>query len=159
MRHCSSRAMSPFSSMFFSFYSIDKLPAILRSSEIVDNKLFFERVKQFRLTMVNRSYYQGPDKAYELLHGFELSTFELTIFYCIYTCTCICNLQFLCNSPYEYFYGVIVTQKQTIRIITNSLPIIEKDYNYTAISTVSDEYFFLSLSRRESAFGHRKRVG
>ena len=42
---------------FFSFYCIDELPAILRSSEIVDGKLFlFERVKTFRLTMVNRSY-------------------------------------------------------------------------------------------------------
>ena len=41
----------------FSLYRIDKLPAILQSSEIVDSKLFlFERVKQFRLTMVNRSY-------------------------------------------------------------------------------------------------------
>ena len=41
------------------------------------------------------------------------------------------------------FYGVILTPKQTIRIIMNSLPIIiEKDYNYNAMSTVSDEYFF-----------------
>ena len=41
----------------FPLYHIDKLPAILRSSEIVDCKLFlFERVKNFRLTMVNRSY-------------------------------------------------------------------------------------------------------
>ena len=40
----------------FSLYRIDKLPAILRSSEIVDSKLFFERVKSFRLTMVNPSY-------------------------------------------------------------------------------------------------------
>ena len=41
----------------FSFYRIDKLPAILRSSEMVDGKLFlFERVKNFRLTMVNHSY-------------------------------------------------------------------------------------------------------
>ena len=40
------------------------------------------------------------------------------------------------------FYGVILTPKQTIGIIINSLPIIiEKDYNYNAISTVSDEYF------------------
>ena len=55
----------------------------------------------------------------------------------------ICSLQSLCSSPYEYFYGVILTPKQTIRIIINSLPIIiEKDYNYNAISTVSDEYFF-----------------
>ena len=41
------------------------------------------------------------------------------------------------------FYGVMFTAKQTIRIIINSLPIIiEKDYNYNAISTVSDAYFF-----------------
>ena len=41
------------------------------------------------------------------------------------------------------FYGVILNPKQTIRIIIYSLPIIiEKDYNYNAISTVSDEYFF-----------------
>ena len=41
------------------------------------------------------------------------------------------------------FYGVIHTPKQSIRIIIDSLPIlIEKDYNYNAISTVSDEYFF-----------------
>ena len=41
----------------FSLYRIDKLPAILQSSDIVDSKLFlFERVKNFRLTMVNRSY-------------------------------------------------------------------------------------------------------
>ena len=41
------------------------------------------------------------------------------------------------------FYGVILTPKQTIRIIINSLPIImEKDYNYNAITTVSDKYFF-----------------
>ena len=41
----------------FSLYCIDKLTAILRSSEIVDGKLFiFERVKNFRLTVVNRSY-------------------------------------------------------------------------------------------------------
>ena len=41
----------------FSLYRIDNLPAILRSSEIVDGKLFlFERFKNFRLTMVNRSY-------------------------------------------------------------------------------------------------------
>ena len=45
-------------------------------------------------------------------------------------------------SHYEYFQGVILIPKQTIRIIINSLPIIiEKDYNYNAISTVSDEYF------------------
>ena len=75
-------------------------------------------------------------------------------------CTCICNLQSLCRSPDEYFYGVILTPKQTIRIIINSLPIIiEKDYNYNAIPTVSDECFFLSVSRRESAFGPRNRVG
>ena len=43
----------------------------------------------------------------------------------------------------DIFYGVILTPKQTIRKIINSLPIIiEKDYNYNAISTVSDEYFF-----------------
>ena len=41
----------------FSPCHIDKLPAILRSSEIIDSKLFlFERVKNFRLAMVNRSY-------------------------------------------------------------------------------------------------------
>ena len=41
------------------------------------------------------------------------------------------------------FYSVILTPKQTIRIIINSLPIIiEKDINYNAISTVSNEYFF-----------------
>ena len=41
------------------------------------------------------------------------------------------------------FYGVILTSKQTIRIIISSLPIIiKKDYNYNAISTLSDEYFF-----------------
>ena len=42
----------------FSLYRIDKLLAILRSSDIVDSKLFFliERIKIFRLTMVNRSY-------------------------------------------------------------------------------------------------------
>ena len=46
-------------------------------------------------------------------------------------------------SPYEYFYSIILIPKQTIRIIINSLPIIiEKDYNYNAISTVSEEYFF-----------------
>ena len=63
-------------------------------------------------------------------------------YYQLYTCTCICNLQSLCRSPYEYFYSVILTPKQSIRIIIYSLPIImEKDYNYNAISTVSDEYF------------------
>ena len=56
----------------FSLYCIDKLPAILRSSEIVDS-----------LTMVYRSYNMGPDRALELLHDFEPSTFELTRFYCI----------------------------------------------------------------------------
>ena len=30
--------------------------------------------------MVNRSYNWGPDKALDLLHGFEPSTFELTRF-------------------------------------------------------------------------------
>ena len=41
----------------FSLYRIDKLPAILRLREIVNSKLFlFKRVKNFRLTMVNRSY-------------------------------------------------------------------------------------------------------
>ena len=51
--------------------------------------------------------------------------------------------QSLCRSPYEYFYGVILTPKRTKRIIIYSLPIIiDKDYNYSAISTVSDEYFF-----------------
>ena len=41
----------------FCLYRINKLSAILRSSEIVDSKLFlFERVKNVRLTMVNRSY-------------------------------------------------------------------------------------------------------
>ena len=64
----------------------------------------------------------------------------------LYTCICICTLQPLCRSPNEYFLGVILTPKQTIRLIINSLPvIIEKDYNYNAISTVSDEYLF-SLS-------------
>ena len=45
-------------SQCFSLYRIDKLPAILRLREIVDSKLFFsfKRVKNFRLTMVNRSY-------------------------------------------------------------------------------------------------------
>ena len=75
--------MSPFPQCF-SLYRIDKLPAILRSSEIVDSKLFlFEKVKNFRLTMVNRLFNYGPDKAYKQLHGFEPSTFELTRFYCI----------------------------------------------------------------------------
>ena len=70
---------------FLSLYRIDKLPAILRSSEIADYKLFlFERVKKFRLTMVNRLYNKGPDRAYELLHGFEPSMFELTRFFCSY---------------------------------------------------------------------------
>ena len=32
----------------------------------------------------------------------------------LYTCTCICNLQSLGRSPYEYFYVVILTPKQTI---------------------------------------------
>ena len=80
--------MSPFPSMcffFLSLYRMDKLPAILRSSEIADYKLFlFERVKKFRLTMVNRLYNKGPDRAYELLHGFEPSMFELTRFFCSY---------------------------------------------------------------------------
>ena len=41
----------------FSLYRIDKLPAILRSSNIVDSKPFLlKRVKNFRLTLVNRSY-------------------------------------------------------------------------------------------------------
>ena len=44
------------------------------------------------------------------------------------------------------FYGIILTQKQTIRIIIYNLPIIiEKDYNYNAISTVLDKYFFHRL--------------
>ena len=43
-------------SQCFSLYRINKLPTILRSSEIVDGKLLFERVKNVRLTMVNRSY-------------------------------------------------------------------------------------------------------
>ena len=56
----------------------------------------------------------------------------------LYTCTCICNLQCLCRSSYEYFYGVILTPKQTIRIKMYSLPIIiEKDYNYNSLTTVS----------------------
>ena len=43
----------------------------------------------------------------------------------------------------DIFYGVILTPKQTLRIVIYSLPIIiEKDYNYDAISTISDEYFF-----------------
>ena len=67
----------------FSLYRIDKLSAILRSSEIVDGKLFlFERVKNFCLAMVNCLYDYGPDKALELLHGFEPLTFKLTRFYC-----------------------------------------------------------------------------
>ena len=58
-----------------------------------------------------------------------------------------------------FFYGIILTLKQTIRIVSNSLPIIiEKDYNYNAILTVSGEYFF-SHSAKESAFGPGKRVG
>ena len=58
-------------------------------------------------------------------------------------CTYICKLQPVCRSPYEYFYGVILTPKQTIQIIIYSLPVfIEKDYNYNAIATVSDGYFF-----------------
>ena len=44
----------------FSLYHIDKIPANLRSSEIIYSKRFFfylrECVKNFRLTMVNRSY-------------------------------------------------------------------------------------------------------
>ena len=73
----------------FSLYRIDKLSAILRSSEIVDGKLFlFERVKNFCLAMVDRSYDYGQDKALELSHGFEPSTFELTRFYCIVICHC-----------------------------------------------------------------------
>ena len=41
----------------FSVYRIDKLPAILRSSEIVDSKLFLVgTVNNFRPTMVNRSH-------------------------------------------------------------------------------------------------------
>ena len=41
----------------FSLYRIDKLPVIFLSSNIVNGKLFlFESVKNFRLTMVNRSY-------------------------------------------------------------------------------------------------------
>ena len=44
-------------SQCFSLYRIDKLPAILRLREVVDGKLFlFKRVRNFRLTMVNRSY-------------------------------------------------------------------------------------------------------
>ena len=39
----------------FSLDRIDKLSAILRTSEIVDGNVF-ERVKNFRLIMVNRSY-------------------------------------------------------------------------------------------------------
>ena len=63
------------------------------------------------------------------------------------TCTCICNLQSFCRLPYEYFYGVILTPKLTIRIIIYSLPvIIEKDNNYNAISMVSYEYFFFSVT-------------
>ena len=58
----------------------------------------------------------------------------------LYKCTCTYNLQSLYRSPYEYFYGVILTPKQTIRIIINSLPIIiEKDYKCDAIS---GEHFF-----------------
>ena len=41
----------------FSLYRIDKLPAILLLREIVDSNFFlFKRVKNFHLTMVNRSY-------------------------------------------------------------------------------------------------------
>ena len=44
-------------SQCFSLYRIDKLPAILRLREIIDRKLvLFKRVKNFRLTIVNRSY-------------------------------------------------------------------------------------------------------
>ena len=47
----------------FSLYRIDKLPAILRLREIVDSKFFlFKRVKNFSLTMVNRSFNEGSDK-------------------------------------------------------------------------------------------------
>ena len=43
------------------------------------------------------------------------------------------------------FYGIMLIPNQTIQIIINSLPIIiEKDYNYNAISTVSDKYFSLT---------------
>ena len=49
------------------------------------------------------------------------------------------------------FYGVILTPKQTIRITINSLP-IEKDYNYNAISTVSDEYFLAPLAIGQRAY-------
>ena len=45
-------------------------------------------------------------------------------------------------------YGVILTSKQTIQIIIHSLPIIiEKDYNYNALSMVSDEYFFSNSAK------------
>ena len=41
----------------FSLYRIDKLPVIFRSSDIVEGNFFlFESVKNFRVTMVNRSY-------------------------------------------------------------------------------------------------------
>ena len=44
-------------SQCFSLYRIDKPPAILRLREIVDKKLFlFKNVKNFHLTVVNRSY-------------------------------------------------------------------------------------------------------
>ena len=44
-------------SQCFSLYRINKLPAILRLREIIDKKLFiFKRVKNFQLTIVNRSY-------------------------------------------------------------------------------------------------------
>ena len=56
----------------------------------------------------------------------------------IYTCTCICNLQSLCRSLYEYFYSVILTPKKNRIIIYSLSIIIEKDYNYNAISIVSD---------------------
>ena len=68
----------------FSLYRIDKLPTILGSSEIVDGEIFYlSESKIFRLIMVNCSYNWGPDRAYELLHGFEPSVYELTRFYCI----------------------------------------------------------------------------
>ena len=61
----------------------------------------------------------------------------------LYTCTHVSVIYNPCiDRLTNIFYGVILTPKQTIRIINYSLPIIiEKDYNYSAISTVSDEYF------------------
>ena len=63
---------------FFSLYRIDKLPAILRLREIVDSKLFF----YLRESKIFPWQWLIICIAYELLHGFESSTFEVTRFYC-----------------------------------------------------------------------------